>query len=70
MIFWGAQLGESADSQNRSDGKAVKPSRKHKVWSRISGKNYITFILFGLVLIFWPCWSAETTELPVFVPGI
>lgn len=48
------------DFQKYSDGKAVKSSRKHNVWSLISGKNFITFIMFGLVLILWPFWSAET----------
>lgn len=58
------------DSQDHSDGKAVQPSRKHNVWSHVSSKTFIIFIMFGLVLVFWPCWSAETTELSVFVLGI
>lgn len=62
--------GISVEFQKHSDGRSAKPSRKHNIWSLISDKNFITFIMFGLVLIFWPFWSAEFTELPLFVLGI
>lgn len=68
-VFWDRQLRGSLDSQKYFNRKAVKAFRNHNVWSVISSKNFIMFIVFGLVLTCWLSWSAETIQHCLYCSG-